>query len=41
LVVEICLFQNGRSTNNRDVATALDKPEKYEFFFGVFDIALS
>ncbi len=35
---EICLFKNGRSTNNREVAAALDEPEKYDIRFGVFDI---
>lgn len=35
---EICVFKNGKSSNNRVVAAALDEPEKYDIRFGVFDI---
>lgn len=35
---ELCVFKNGKSTNNREVAAALDEPDKYDIRFGVFDI---
>ena len=38
LAGEICLFKNGKSSNNREVAAALDEPEKHDIRFGVFDI---
>ena len=38
LAGEICVFKNGKSSNNREVAAALDEPNKHDIRFGVFDI---
>ena len=38
LAGEICVFKNGKSSNNREVAAALAEPEKHDIRFGVFDI---
>jgi ATP-dependent DNA ligase len=38
LAGEICVFKNGKSTNNREVAAALADPDNYDIRFGVFDI---
>jgi ATP-dependent DNA ligase len=35
---EICLFKEGKSTNNREVKAALDEPDKFDLRFGVFDV---
>ena len=38
LAGEICVFKDNKSSNNREVAAALDEPAKYDFRFGVFDV---
>jgi ATP-dependent DNA ligase len=38
LAGEICVFKNGKSTNNREVAAAMGAPDKHDIRFGVFDI---
>ena len=38
LAGELCVFENGKSTNNRNVAVALGDPDKYDIRFGAFDI---
>ena len=38
LAGELCVFENGKSTNNRNVAVALGDQDKYDIRFGAFDI---
>jgi len=38
LAGEICVFKNGKSSSNREVAAAMGDPDKYDIRFGVFDI---
>jgi ATP-dependent DNA ligase len=38
LAGEICVFKNGKSTNNREVSAAMGDPDKHDIRFGVFDI---
>ena len=41
LVGELCLFKDGKSQSHRDLAAALDEPDKHDIRFGVFDIMAS
>ena len=38
LAGEICVFKNGKSSSNREVAAAMGAPDKHDIRFGVFDI---
>ncbi len=38
LAGEVCVFQNGKSTSNREVNASLNNPDKVDFRFGVFDL---
>jgi ATP-dependent DNA ligase len=38
LAGEICVFKNGKSSSNREVAAAIGAPDKHDIRFGVFDI---
>jgi hypothetical protein len=38
LAGEICVFKDGKSSNNREVAAALDEADKYDIRFGAFDV---